>query len=65
MKKYEFITFGGSLDTFEIARKIHKRRSDYKGTGLVEDLRELVTRDPGRSMRSMAQEMECFQNNCA
>jgi hypothetical protein len=42
---------------FEIARKIHKRCSDYKGTALAEDLRELITRDPGRSMRSMAQEM--------
>jgi AraC-like DNA-binding protein len=45
------------MDTFEIARKMHKRRSDYKGTALAEDLRELVTKDPGRSMRSMAQEM--------
>jgi hypothetical protein len=56
-KKYEeFIASGGSPDTFEIARKIHKRRSDYKGTALAEDLRELVSKDPG-SMRSMAQEM--------
>ncbi len=54
-KKYEFIAYGGSPDTFEIARKIHKRRSDYKGTALVEDLQELISRDPGRLIRSMAQ----------
>jgi transposase len=56
-KYYEFIASGGSPDTFKIARKMHKRRSDYKGTALAEDLRELVTKDPGRSMRSIAQEM--------
>jgi transposase len=57
-KKYnKFIASGGSPDTFEIARKIHKRRSDFMGTALAEDLRELVSKDPGRSMRSMAQEM--------
>jgi hypothetical protein len=55
-KKYnEFIAYGGSPDTFEIARKIHKRRSDYKGTALVEDLQELISRDPGRLIRLMAQ----------
>jgi hypothetical protein len=58
VKKYdEFIASGGSPDTFKIARKMYKRRRDYKGTALVEDLWELVTKDPGRSMRSMAQEM--------
>jgi hypothetical protein len=35
---------------FKIARKIHKRRNDYKGPALAEDLQELVTRDPGRSI---------------
>ncbi len=57
-KKYnEFIASSGSPDTFKIARKIHKRHSDYKGTALAEDLSEIISRDPGRSMRSMAQEM--------
>jgi hypothetical protein len=57
-KKYdEFIASGGFPDTFKIARKIHKRCSDYKGTALVEDLQELVSRDPGRLIRSMGQEM--------
>ncbi len=57
-KKYdEFIASGGSPDSFEFARKIHKRRSGYKGTALAEDLWELVSMDPSRSMRSMPQEM--------
>ncbi len=46
------------------AMKILKRHSDYKGTALAEDLRELVTRDPSRSMRSMAQEMNVSRTMC-
>jgi succinate dehydrogenase/fumarate reductase flavoprotein subunit len=62
-KKYdEYIASGGSPNTFEIATKIHKRRSDYKGTALAEDLRELVSKDPGRSMRSMAQDLNLDLN---
>ncbi len=60
MKKYKFITFGGSLDTFEIARKIHKRRSHYKGTALVEDLR-----GPRQVDEVDGTGDERFQNNCA
>jgi hypothetical protein len=56
-KKWDaHIAAGGSFD-FETSRKIHKRRSDSKGAVLAEDLRDLVERDPGRSMRSIANEI--------
>jgi hypothetical protein len=58
-KKFDkFIASGGSADQFLTARKVHKRRSDYKGTALAADLEELISRDPGRSMRSLALELD-------
>jgi hypothetical protein len=39
---------------------VHKRHSDRKGT----DLEELITRNPGRPMWSLAQEIKISRNNC-
>jgi hypothetical protein len=37
-----------------------KRSSNCKGTVLAVDMEELITRDPGRSIRSLAQEMSIY-----
>jgi hypothetical protein len=39
---------------------MHNRHNVSKGTILAADLEELITRGPGRSMRSLAQEMSIF-----
>jgi hypothetical protein len=57
-KKWDtHIAAGGSSDDFEMRRKIHKRRSNSKGAVLAEDLWDIIDRDPGRSMRSIAKEI--------
>ncbi len=42
------------------ALKGHERSSTCQGTILAADLEELITRDPGRTMRSLWQEMSIF-----
>jgi hypothetical protein len=39
---------------------MHNTHNVSKGTILVADLEQIITRGPGRSMRSLAQEMSIF-----
>ncbi len=55
-KKFEaHIAAGGPAG--ETSRKTHKRRRDSKGAELADILRDLVDKDPGRSMRSISKEI--------
>ncbi len=47
-----FITSGGSSDTF-----INRKNNVLKETVLAISLEKLITRDPSKFMRSLAQEM--------
>jgi hypothetical protein len=42
---------------------VHKKHRDCKGTVLGADLEELITRNPGRPMWSLAQEINISRNN--
>ncbi len=41
--------------------KMQKMHSDCKGTVLAANLEKLITRDPRRSMKSLAQERSIFR----
>jgi hypothetical protein len=57
-KKFEaHVAAGGAPDDYETSRKTHKRRRDSKGAELADNLRDLVEKDPSRSMRSVAKEI--------
>ncbi len=56
-KRYDdFITGGGLPEYFSSERKDHRRRSDALDNDTVAALQQLVDRDPGSSMRSLARE---------
>jgi hypothetical protein len=42
---------------------VHKKHRDCKGTTLGADLEELITRNPGRPMWSLAKEINISRNN--
>ncbi len=57
-KKFDaFIAAGGRAEDFTGKRKKHKRRSDAMGDDVTGALVDLIDEDPGRSMRSMAKEL--------
>jgi hypothetical protein len=53
----KFIAGGGLPEDFSSERKGHRRRSDALDDNTVATLQQLVDRDPGRSMRSLAREL--------
>ncbi len=56
-KRYNnFITGGGLPEDISSERKDHSRRSDALDDDTVAALQQLVDRDPGRPMRSLARE---------
>jgi hypothetical protein len=57
----EFLAAGGSPESFNINRKKHKRRSDCKSAAIAEDVRNIVSRDPSKSMRAIAVEMKVHE----
>ncbi len=57
----EFLAAGGSPASFNINRKKHKRRSDCKSAAIAEDVRNIVSRDPSKSMRAIAVEMKVHE----
>ncbi len=56
-----FVAAGGSPESFNIERKKHKRRSDCKAAAIAEDVRAVVQRDPSKSMRALAAEMNVHE----
>ena len=52
-----FIEEGGSDEDFDIKRNIHRRRSDAHGPEIVAQVQELISDDPGRSMRKIATDL--------
>ena len=57
-KKYDdFIAAGGSPDQFVTKRKVYKKHKDNVAMALKDTVKEMVNRDPGRSMRNMATEL--------
>ena len=57
-KKYDdFIAAGGSPDQFVTKRKVYKKHKDNVAIALKDTVKEMVNRDPGRSMRNMATEL--------
>ena len=61
-KKFDaHITQGGLPAEFGCKRKTHERRSDALGDGFVADLEDIIRQDPGRSMRSLARELDVHE----
>jgi hypothetical protein len=54
----DFIAGGGLPEDFSSHRKVHRRRSDTLDASIVAKLQALVDQDPGRSLRSLARELE-------
>jgi transposase len=52
------IEAGKSPEEISSARKPHRRRSDAKDNDFVEKVQEIIDEDPGRSMRSIARELQ-------
>ena len=54
----EEIASGVQPECISSARKTHKRRSDRKGEDFINEVQELIDDVPGRSMRSIARELD-------
>jgi hypothetical protein len=54
----DFIAGGGLPEEFSSDRNVHRRRSGTLDATIVAKLLALVDQDPGRSMRSLARELE-------
>jgi transposase len=54
----ESVDSGQSPADVSSERKQHKRRSDARDVNFVQLVQEMISEDPGRSMRSMARELE-------
>jgi transposase len=54
----EEIASGVQPECISSARKAHKRRSDRKGEDFINEVQKLIDDDPGRSMRSIARELD-------
>jgi transposase len=52
-----FVAAGGYPENFSIDRKKPKRRSDCKLAVIADDVYKIVKRDPGKSMRAIAKEL--------
>jgi predicted transcriptional regulator len=56
--RYEaFIAGGGVPEEFNIARKVHKRRSDALDGSIVAALQRIVDENPSKSLRAIAKEL--------
>ena len=57
-KKFDaFVAAGGAPDDFSVTRQPHQERMDAMGDAFIANVRRMVDDNPGRSMRSIAREL--------